>query len=321
MEIVVSKTDTITFSPPVEKDKDPEIIAAMSMAVTEIKGYYQTLFRQVQKSEAQAVPESVLAFASGNNGVDFKRSGEIPVRPEKSLLSHDRLAVEDPTIVKLDDKYYVFHSGVEPKPGGKEGVLVSIQVVTGENLQTLNQEKKTILTPNDVKDILGDKVDMVKEPEFFLGKDGLWRIIYEHTGRGKSEIAIAESPSLLGPYRNHRPLLQTRENMWDNQHTSPGPLLMTSKGDILMFYNGRGPKSPEDHTPSWAIGSVIIDAKTGVVSNRSQSPIIRPPEEIGPGNQLIAFGNSIVSQESSNRLYYTVADKRSKVATLAIDGL
>lgn len=321
MEIGVSEIKPITFSPPVETDKDPEIIAAMSMAVVQINKYYQTLFRQVQKTQGQSIPESVLAFASGKNGVDFERSGEIPVSPGKTSESLDRLAVEDPTIVKVDEQYFVFHSAVEPKPGGKPGVLVSIQVVSGKSLNALDSEKRTVLTPKEVTKELGEQVDMVKEPEFFLGKDGLWHMIYEHTGRGKSEIAIAESPSLLGPYRNHRPLLQTRENSWDSQHTSPGPLLITSKGDVLMFYNGRGPKNPEDQTPSWAVGTIIIDVKTGAIYNRSQSPIIKPPAEIGPGNQLIAFANSVVPKEGANRLYYTIADKRSAVATLKIEGL
>jgi len=128
---------------------------------------------------------------------------------------------------------------------------------------------------------------------------------------------------LTGPYRNNRPLMEVRPNAWDSQHLSPGPLLFTSKGDILMFYNGRGPKSSEDQTPSWSIGHVIIDASTGVVSDRAESPIIRPSDEIGPENQLISFANSITSTEGTknNRLYYTVADTRSAVASIFINGI
>jgi predicted GH43/DUF377 family glycosyl hydrolase len=321
MEIGVDETERVVFSPAIEDN--PEIAAAMSMAVVSMKKYYAALYRQVSKpGPGEQIPESVLAFASSINGVDFSRSGLIPLKPTKEINSIDRLAVEDPTVVKEGEMYYVFHSAVSPKTGS-EGVQVAIQVVKGKSLKHLEPEKQTVLTPKEVQNSLGEKVDMVKEPEFYFGKDGLWHMIYEHTGRGFSEIAIAESPQLTGPYRNNRPLLEVRPGSWDSQLLSPGPLLSTSGGDILMFYNGRGPKNSEDQTPSWSIGHVIIDAGTGAVSDRSGSPIIRPPEEIGPGNQLISFANSITPIEGgkTNRLYYTVADTRSAVASIFVNGL
>jgi predicted GH43/DUF377 family glycosyl hydrolase len=321
VEIGVDQTERVTFSPAIEEN--PEISAAMSMAVVSMKEYYAALYRQVSKPKpGETFPESVLAFASSSNGVDFSRSGIIPLRPTKEISSIDRLAVEDPTIVKDGEIFYVFHSAVSPKTGS-EGVQVAIQVVKGKSLEHLESDKQIVLTPKEVQSSLGEKVDMVKEPEFYFGKDGLWHMIYEHTGRGISEIAIAESPQLTGPYRNNRPLLEVRPNAWDSQHLSPGPLLFTSEGDALMFYNGRGPKNSEDQTPSWSIGHVVIDASSGAISNRSESPIIRPSEEIGPDNQLISFANSVTSIEGTktNRLYYTVADTRSAVASIFIKGL
>lgn len=316
MEIGVDKTERVVFSPAIEEN--PEITAAMSMAVKVVEGYYESLYRQVSRPhQGQLIPESVIAFASSSNGVDFERSGLVPIKPGIEKGSLDQLAVEDPTIVKDGQTYYVFHSAVSPKENN-QGVQVGIQVVTGDSLQHLGTEKQTVLTPKEVRDSLGKEVDMVKEPEFYYGKDKLWHMIFEHTGRGISEIAVAESPRITGPYRNHRPLLEVRPGGWDSQHVSPGPLLFTSGGDILMFYNGRGPKSSEDRTPSWSIGYTIIDTKTGAIIDRSKTPIIRPPEEIGPGNQLISFANSITSKEGprNHRLYYTVADTRSAVASI-----
>jgi len=323
MEIGVGETEPVVFSPAIEKN--PEISAAMSMAVVSIEGYYDALYRQVNKpkdNDKELVPESVIAFASSDNCVDFARSGIVPLKPTAEVNSIDRIAVEDPTIVQLDGKYYVFHSAVSPKADGP-GVEVAIQVVEGNSLGQLGTDKKVVLTPKDVQDSLGEKADMVKELEFYFGKDGLWHMIFEHTGNGRSEIATAESPELTGHYRNFCPLLETRENKWDSQHTSPGPLLFTSQGDILMFYNGRGPKSSEDETPTWSIGHVIIDGKTGAISNRADKPIITPPNEIGPGNQLISFANSITTEgdKKTNRLYYTVADTRSAVASIFVNGI
>ena len=306
----------MVFSPAIEES--PEIMAAMSMAVQLVDKYYESLYRQVSRPhKGQLIPESVIAFASSSNGVDFDRSGIVPIKPGVEKGSLDQLAVEDPTIVKDGQTYYVFHSAVSPKEKN-EGVQVGIQVVTGDSLQRLGTKKQTVLTPKEVRNSLGKEVDMVKEPEFYYGKDQLWHMIFEHTGRGKSEIAIAESPQITGPYRNHRSLLEVRPGTWDSQHLSPGPLLFTSGGDILMFYNGRGPKNSEDNTPSWSIGYTIIDTKTGAIIDRSGTPIIRPPEEIGPGNQLISFANSITSKEGPriHRLYYTVADTRSAVASI-----
>jgi len=320
MDIEVRNIEKVKFTPTIEDD--PEIQAAMSMAVTSMGNYYEALYRQVSKLLfGDVVPESVIAFASSTNGVDFSRSGLIPLRPTKEQGSLDQIGVEDPTVV-VDGIYYVFHSAVSRKTSG-EGVQVAIQVVKGRDLKHLGNEKQIVLTPRQVQDSLGEKVDMVKEPEFFWGKDGLWHMVFEHTGRGFSEIAIAESQWLVGPYRNFRPLLEVRPNCWDSQHVSPGPLLLTSQGDVLMFYNGRGPKSSDDQTPAWSTGYVIIDAKTGAVSNRSENPLIRPPEEIGPDNQLICFANSIVPIGGTrvNNLYYTVADKRMEVARIIANNL
>lgn len=322
MDIGVAETESVNFSPSIEKD--PEIAAAMSMAVVSIEGYYDALYRQVSKAKSgETIPESVIAFASSHNGVDFVRSGIFPIKPNHENESLDRLAVEDPTIVKDNGIFYVFHSAVSPKASG-EGVQVGIQVVEGHSLDDLQPAKKMILTPKDVEASLGEQCDMVKEPEFYFNsKDGLWHLIYEHTGRGFSEIATAESPQLTGPYRNNRPLLQIRPNSWDSLHLSPGPLLTTSRGDMLMFYNGCAPKNFEDKTSKWSIGYVIIDRDTGGVSNRAAKPIITPSDEMGPGNQLVSFANSIVPIEGTktNRLYYTVADKRSAVAKIVASNI
>jgi predicted GH43/DUF377 family glycosyl hydrolase len=124
---------------------------------------------------------------------------------------------------------------------------------------------------------------------------------------------------LTGDYQNHRVLINPREEKWDSQHVSPGPIIKTSGGDLLMFYNSRGPKNKDDNTPTWAIGSVIIDVSSGRLLERSEQPIIRPPEEIGPDGQLIAFANSVL--EKKQWLYYTAADKRMIVASYAVNNL
>lgn len=308
MEIGVKETEDIKFNPPLERS--PEILGAMSMAVIKINKLYHALSRQVQLKPEQVIPESVLAFAISKNGIDFQRSG-ISVWPTPK--SPDQLAVEDPTIVKAGDLYYVFHSAVHPKTAG-EGVEVAIQMVTGKSLKNL-ADKTTILTPEMVKDKLG-KVDMVKEPEFIFLK-GKWYMIFEYADGITSRVALAESLNLTGPYGNIRKLIDTRANLWDSEHVSAGPIIPTPQGDILMFYNGRGPWNQEDKTPTWAIGYLIMDSITGAISVRSESPIIRPPPELGPGNQLIAFANSYLPEKQ--RLYYTIADKRSAAASLSLN--
>ena len=110
MEIGVADTEPVVFSPSIEKE-NPEISAAMSMAVVSMQGYYDALYRQVSKpKDGEVIPESVIAFVSSDNGVDFARSGVIPLKPTHEVNSIDRIAVEDPTIVQLDSKFYVFHS-------------------------------------------------------------------------------------------------------------------------------------------------------------------------------------------------------------------
>lgn len=318
MSVSLIETHDVTFSP--DFKANPEIIAAMSMAVIKTEDYYQTLYRQVQKKDNQPIPESVLAFASSRNGVDFTRSGVISLQPSKEKNSEDVLAVEDPTIVELDGKKYVFCTAVKPKEG-TNGVLAAIEVVSGIDLKNIEDKKQIIIRPDEVGKELGRKVDMVKEPEFIRLKDNTWVVLYEFADGQTSRIGMARSVNLTGPYRNHQLLMDTRNQGWDCQHISPGPIMITSRGDIIMLYNGRGPKNMNDQTPMWSIGSVIIDADKGSIieGTRSEKPIIVPPEEIGPNNQLIAFSNSIIASEQ--RLYYTVADKRSRVAKLDFNNI
>lgn len=294
-----------------------EVVGTMSMAVEKIEGYYQSLYRELHRPKVeQPILHSVLSFAWGKDGIDFERSG-VAVYPGVEPESIDRLAVEDPTIVKDNGQYYVFHSAVKPR---ERGVSVAIQMVKGKSLESLDPGKNLILLPETVGKEMGiEDVDMVKEPEFFLDREGQWNMIFEFTGQGRSHLGIAVSRSLEGPYKNFRKLFEQRPAAWDSIHLSPGPIIPTPSGDFLMFYNGCGAKSETDKTPTWGIGYAIIDSARGNILQRSDLPIIRPPEEIGPGNQLISFANSVVTESGFQKLYYTIADKRSAVASLAVN--
>lgn len=326
MEIEVKEIKDITFHPEIGLT-DTRERGAMSMAVIKaggmIEDYYQALYRHLyQPKTDQPVLESVLAFASSQNGTDFTRSGVFPVEPTRESGNWDQLAVEDPTIVKVDNVYYVFHTAVRSKSGG-EGVETAIQLATGKSLKELGN-KTLILTPKDAaRSLREEKGDMVKEPEFFQQKDGKWLMIYEFANGQTSRIAVATGQKLEGPYTDHRILFDPREGKWDSQHTSPGPIITTPQGDLCIFYNGRGPRNDVDQTPTWAIGYAIIDGSTGEIKVRADKPIIIPPIniEVGPGGQLIAFANSIVegNNEKTQTLFYTLADQHSARADLLVN--
>src|SRR3972149_1141679 len=320
MEVGVKETQNVTFNPSIESD--PEVVGAMSMAVLRIEDYYEALYRELHRPNvSEPVLYSALGFVTSPNGIDFERSGIVALSPDKRPDSWDRLAVEDPTVVVVQtekgNKYHVFHTAVRPV---SVGVETAIQLATGPSLDKIG-DRKLVLTPQDVKTELG-KVNMVKEPEFFMTKDGDWLMIYEFADNERSRIAMARSTgkNVEGPYKGHRLLFDVREDKWDSQHVSPGPIFATSRGDIFIFYNGRGPRSPEDQTPTWAVGCAIIDPVRESIFQRSEKPLIIPPGEIGPDNQLIAFANSLVKEEGgvTQNLYYTIADRRSAVATVDV---
>jgi len=318
MEINIKESHDVKFFPKLETNRD--IIATMSMAVIKVENYYQTLYRQVQKTTNQSIPTSVLAFAQSKNGTDFDQSGTVVLKPQQFKGSEDQLAVEDPTIVQLDGVKYIFHTAVKSKENN-QGIIAATRVVSGSNLENLDSNRQMILDPKEIGKTMGRNIDMVKEPEFIRLKNGRWIVFYEFADGKKSRIGTAWSQYLTGPYQDHRLIMDTREGNWDSQHLSPGPIVTTSQGDLIMFYNGRGPKNNNNQTPQWSIGSVIINPNIGniIENSRCNRPIITPPPEIGPDNQLIAFANSIVSEEQ--KLYYTVADTRSRVAHLALENL
>jgi|GEM_PF-4996933 len=328
MEIGVKGVERVTFSP--DFKTSPEVIAALSMATVKVGDYYQALLRQVQLKPDQQlnrggelaegkVPESVLAFVMGKDGVNFDRSGVVALRPSEEPGAKDSLAVEDPTIVKTGDHFYVFHSAVEPRDGG--GVWVSMQVAEGDDLQHLGN-KRVILEPREVGKKLGRDVDMVKEPEVIQMPDGSWRLFCEVAGGGKSRIATASASGVVGPYNDFRILLDTREEGFDSRHVSPGPVMLTRGGDILMLFNGCGNKGTFDATEKWSVGAVMISARGGVMENtRLEKPVVAPPEELGYSGKLVAFASSLVLESHEQKLYYHVADQRVQVARLDVAGI
>jgi predicted GH43/DUF377 family glycosyl hydrolase len=320
MEIGVKHSQDVIIHPESGKDTRAEMSLAVRMAR---KHLFEAAYREVHQNNNSGIYESVLCYATSENGIDFMRSGTLVVPPGPKE-NRNIFAVEDPTLIFYNEEMNMFYT--EVKSDEKWGYKTSIACITGKDLNNLDQTiRKVVLTPEEVSKALRVEIQMVKEPEFYQDQQGLWHIVYEFSDGITSRIGTAVSRYLTGPYINHRLLIDVRPGKWDDQHVSTGAIIPGK--DILLLYNGRGERNSLDHTPEWACGCVAIDKETGgiIEGTRSEEPFYRSRPEIGEGGQIIAFLNSI-SQikkrqiDTDAKCYITIGDKRSEMATLAVNG-
>jgi beta-1,2-mannobiose phosphorylase / 1,2-beta-oligomannan phosphorylase len=328
-EITFSMDDSAVTE--IEKLFGPETGRFSLAVIRNIQGLYEALVRERHANAGSldsdgkiVVPVSIVTYAQSSNGINFEMPGIISLSPSSPF---DSVAVEDPTILNLNGINYVFTTGVQMHSKADDRangyVETNIMMATGDTLTNL-EDNKVILTPQDVsKDISELEIAMVKEPELVIDSEGnIQHMIYEVGTNLGSQIAICRNVSGKPShgYLDHRIMLSTRENMWDSDHVSTGPTIPLNNGDILMFYNGRN--SPNERGfSSWAIGIVIFSKDLTRVLYRSENPVILPPNEIGPDNQLIAFANSLVVDPSSSvsKLYLTAADTRMQAVEVMLN--
>ena len=227
---------------------------------------------------------------SGSDGLRFRMDDTPVIVPGKH--GNDAMGCEDPTVVKTDDGYLVYYTGVDSKQTGH------LLYAVGPDIHSL--EKRGIGLPNS-------KSEKNSKEATLLRRNGRWHLLYEYSHDGHSLISLTDGDGPAGPWHKQPDPFGLRPDKWDSYHLSTGPLLRSDPECPVMFYNGA------NQDADWGIGWVALSPDLKQVVARCDGPLIAPPPD-PTGPRDISFAASVVDTEGTIWLYYSRNDRELKRA-------
>jgi predicted GH43/DUF377 family glycosyl hydrolase len=204
---------------------------------------------------------------------------------------HDAGGVEDPTVVRRDDGYIVYYSGVLADHAHGE-----LSYATGPSLDRLRKSGVALASSKSQGN--------TKEATIDRTADGRWRLFYEYAADQASRVGMAIGADVAGPWDEQPTPFMPRTDSWDDWHLSTGPLLTDDPQLPVMFYNGA------TRDARWRIGWVAFDADYSRVVARGIEPLVTPPPVDDRSATDIAFAASVVVVDGAIWLYYSLEDRR-----------
>ncbi len=267
----------------------------LSPFVLPSNGGYQMLLRVVNPSDDPVKKVArIHAASSGDDGLRFTVAPKPSIAPGPS--DDDRDGCEDPTVAVERDGWHVYYTGWNQSLNRGEMLYAA-----GEDPSSLRKCGVALRS--------GDPFKNPKEATIVRGDDGVWNLIFEYASDGASQIGLATSPSVAGPWTVVRgKVLDQRPASWDNWHLSPGPAVRIGNQQVL-FYNGA------TSDPKWRIGWAAFDGCYQKTIARCEEPLIVPPPPKGDATD-IAFAASAVPHDGGLWLYYSVSDQDLYRATI-----
>ena len=253
----------------------------------------QIVLRAVNRDDDPAKKVARVYHGRSDDGLRFCMDREPDIAPGPG--ADDRDGCEDPSVAVDGDRILVYYTGWNQSK--KEGKLL---VASGSNVCRLQKDGVALdSTPTHANP---------KEATIARCEDGSWVLFFEYARDNRSRMGLARSPRVDGPWQmQHDPMI-ARDAGWDSWHLSPGPV-MPFADRVVMFYNGADDKA------AWRIGWTLFEKDFSTVVDRGERPLIVPPRPAGDETD-IAFVASAVAAADATWLYYSVADRTMKRATV-----
>ncbi len=256
---------------------------------------WEMLVRSVpRRNDMPALKISSVYYGTSRDGLRFAMQDQPALAPGPE--PEDRDGCEDPTVSIHDGVYYVYYSGWNQEEGQGRLLLAS-----GPDCDHLEKRGVRLASTSEIAN--------PKEVTIVQASDGTWRLFFEYAADGASQIGLASSPNVDGPWTILPPPFAARPGRWDAWHLSTGPILNADPSRPVLIYNGA---TRDAH---WRIGWVQFNADYTQVLARSEEPLIMPPPQTGDRTD-IAFSASAVEQGDTIFLYYSIADQEMVRATL-----
>jgi len=235
---------------------------------------------------------SQLCLAISDDGYKFKKYGKNPViRP---TLPEEKRGCEDPRITKIAGTFYLTYTAYDGMfPEKSQNVYTAL--ATSKDL--IHWEKRGII------------VKHMKAAAIFPEKIRGEYIIFI----GGQNIRIGRSSDLFNWKLDEKPILDIREDRFDNCFVEVGPPPFVLNDKLVLFFN-TADKNFVFH-PSLAL---LDKNNPSNVLYRADEPLMNPTEEFELNGKVpnVIFGEGLVEFKGTYFYYYGAADKYVAVATV-----
>jgi predicted GH43/DUF377 family glycosyl hydrolase len=265
-----------------DPELDWEAGGVFSPAVIHENGSWKMLYRAFGKDQI-----SRMGYAESDDGILWRKSKEPRVIPDHTGLEDN--GIEDPRIVKIDNRYLITYTAYE-----KENPDVETRI---RILETTDFHKFEHVTPRFHSQQHRNDKDGVLFPEKIHGKYYLFH-------RLEPDIQLSSSNDLKS-WTKYSTVLNPTRNDWEDYKIGAGaPPIRTQLG-WLVFYHGVSQKY------KYAMGAAVLDIDTpDKVLYRLPFPLLTPEfvyEETGVVSNVV-FGTSVIELVASYRIYYGAGD-------------
>ena len=238
----------------------------------------------VRGKETYLTSISHLRLARSTDGIRF----QIADTPALAAANaYETFGMEDPRITCLDGTYYI--SCVAVSPLGVTTCLASTQ-------DFASFQRHGILFHPDNKDVVlfpakvGGRFHALHRPQSSLFR--------------RNDIWIAESPDLIC-WGRHRPLMGTRDAMWDETRIGAGAVPFRVPEGWIEVYHGANREN------RYCLGAVLLDdEQPWRVLARAEQPIFEPQAQYECAGFFgnVVFSCGLLVEEEILKMYYGAAD-------------
>ncbi|RPF72758.1 glycosidase [Aurantiacibacter spongiae] len=270
----------------------PELMARDFMSPyvwREADGRFGIMLRAVPKDPSTAADTGLAWSGWSEDGGRFAMLDAPSIIPGPG--AEDIGGIEDPTVIRLNDGYAVYYTGV--RADRAHGQMFYAR---GPSLDRLEKAGVALAA--------SETMGNTKEATVERTQSGEWRLFFEYAFGDASRIGLATGRDVAGPWTFRPSPFMPREDSWDNWHLSTGPLLMDDPEMPVMFYNGA------TRDARWRIGWIAFSADCLAVVDRGIMPLVVPPPSDDRAATDIAFAASCVSVGGQVWLYYSLEDKK-----------
>ncbi|TRZ51658.1 glycosidase [bacterium] len=258
----------------------------------------------IYRAMGRSYGHSCLGLAVSRDGINFERRQK-PFYYGGGHLN-ESFGIEDPRIVRIEDKYYLIYTAVS-------------EDLDGEIDRSWREEiaKKPMIALSTTKDFLTFiDYDVIipnlsgKDSSFFPTKvDGKYWLLYRE-GVGKTYFAKS---STLTSWQERILVFEERPGYWDCKRTGIGaPPIQTEKG-WLLFYHG------VDDANTYRLGIMFLDLKNpSQILYRSPEPVLEPEKDYEKSGYIdnVVFTCGAIEKNGQYYVYYGASDRVIGLATV-----
>ena len=246
----------------------------------------------VYRAEGEPQHISRLCLAVSDDGYNFQKYKDNPII--KPSIPEEKGGCEDPRITKISNTYYLTYTsynGVHPVTSK----TINTSLATSKDL--IHWKRQGII------------VKGLKSTAIFSKKINGKYIMFI----GGKNIRIAKSSDIINWNVDKEPILDIRENKFDNRYVEVGPPPFVFDNKIVLLFN------TADKNGVFRLSLAFLDKNNpNKVIYRADKPLMVPTEKYelkGNVNNVI-FGEALVEFKGTYFFYYGAADKYVCVATV-----